>query len=150
MTDDDERDKDGYAYPIQVNQDITIQQQTGSHSTRQAKANYKIHTSGVLRKANIVDTTGAGDAFIGAYILSQLCSATDDNSRNGSEDTGEDTNRSIQFSLDFASWVAGKKLGGPGGRVAVPSGEDIDHELGTDLATVRSNLLAALSSFGGG
>jgi hypothetical protein len=121
---------------IVVHQDATFTDELDVH--HHAIARYIIQDAGVLTNADIADTTGAGDAFIGAYLLMQQYTC----------DTTKENDDSIQLNLNFASWVAGKKLGGPGGRIAVPMGRDVDKELGTDSQAIRQSLEAVLSPFG--
>ena len=90
---------------------------------------YMLHQSGVLKGADIVDTTGAGDAFIGGYIMARLAS------------------KSVPFCMDFASWVGGQKVQGPGARSALPKGAAVDELLGSDLASVGNRVKQKLSSF---
>jgi hypothetical protein len=90
---------------------------------------YMLHQSGVLKGAEIVDTTGAGDAFIGGYIMARLAS------------------KSVPFCMDFASWVGGQKVQGPGARSALPKGSTVDELLGSDLASIETSLKQKLSSF---
>ena len=44
------------------------------------------------------------------------------------------------FRLRFASWVAGRKLGGPGAQGALPSAKDVDECLGVTYASVQEKL----------
>ena len=90
---------------------------------------YTLHQSGVLKGVDIVDTTGAGDAFIGGYIMARLAS------------------KSVPFCMDFASWVGGQKVQGPGARSALPKGAAVDELLGLDLASVETRVKQKLSSF---
>lgn len=97
--------------------------------------NYKVQTTGVLtdEHVNVVDTTGAGDAFIGGYILTQLLSSPPVDP--------------IQFGLEFGAWVGGKKLAGPGARSALPTGSEVDNELGRTTGEVQERLQAVLRLF---
>jgi sugar/nucleoside kinase (ribokinase family) len=97
---------------------------------------YAIQSAGVMSNLHIIDTTGAGDAFIGGYLISQLaCSSK---------------NVSIQFSLNFGSWVAGRKLEGPGARSALPGGSNVDANLGITAEEIEIKLSCLTSSFGSG
>jgi sugar/nucleoside kinase (ribokinase family) len=98
---------------------------------------YRVLQSGVLQDLTIVDTTGAGDAFIGGYLISKI--AFIDPIPRTERDRAADAEMA-QFALELASFVAGRKLEGPGARSALPSGNVVDFELGKDLMTVRSNL----------
>lgn len=134
-----------------VHHEITEQVQNGDGKTcteSQSQADYRIHVAGRLSKATIVDTTGAGDAFIGAYLL--MKQFLENTSRLSKEcDSTEVQVDSVQLCLEFASWVAGRKLTGPGARSALPSGKDVDHLLGTDLVTIQKSLQTVISPFGG-
>lgn len=96
---------------------------------------YTIRSTGVLKSTDIVDTTGSGDAFIGGYLLAVLSSS------NQSYEARTD------FALQFATWVAGKKLGGPGARSALPRVHDVNEELGKDVDTVIAKLQQLVSPF---
>jgi hypothetical protein len=99
---------------------------------RLLKTDYIVHQVGVLGGLQIVDTTGAGDAFIGGYLMAKLASEAED---------------PTQFALEFGSWVGGRKLEGPGARCALPKGADVDQALGNDEAAVKGELERILSSF---
>ena len=104
---------------------------------------YKVHQVGVLNDVAIVDTTGAGDAFIGGYLMACLfASPTVDNVRQHVRD-----DELVQFALEFASWVSARKLGGPGARSALPRGIDVDEMLGKDYTSVKRTLEESLSMF---
>ena len=94
-----------------------------------SSVDYMLHQSGVLKGVDIVDTTGAGDAFIGGYIMARLAS------------------KSVPFCMDFASWVGGQKVQGPGARSALPKGATVNEILGSDLASVETAVRQKLSSF---
>lgn len=93
----------------------------------------KVHHSGVIADAHVVDTTGAGDAFIGGYILTQLLT--------------QSPKDSIRFGLEFGAWVGGKKLSGPGARSALPTGSDVDTELGQTTEEIQDRLQEILRPF---
>jgi sugar/nucleoside kinase (ribokinase family) len=95
-------------------------------------AEYQIHRAGVLPDIAVVDTTGAGDAFMGGYILAQLIPG----------------DFKDQASLEFGCWVGGQKLQGPGARSALPKASDVDMELGTDVSRVHQALKEMLTPFG--
>jgi sugar/nucleoside kinase (ribokinase family) len=92
-----------------------------------------------LKDAKIVDTTGAGDAFIGGYLISRI--ALEEN-----KDEDEKDKNIVQFALEMGSFVGGKKLAGPGARTALPTSKDIDL-LGSDLDTVKQSLGESLGPF---
>ena len=91
---------------------------------------YKIETSGVLKDVHVVDTTGAGDAFMGGYLMVAR------------------TSGSVQLALDFGSWVGGKKVEGPGARSALPRASQVDEQLGCTPKEVEENLKQLVGSFG--
>lgn len=83
-----------------------------SNFVGEEKVTYKLTYCGPpkVNKDDIVDTTGAGDSFIGGYIYSssKLCQS------------GVGFNNTL-FRLKFASWVAGKKILGNGARTTLPT-----------------------------
>lgn len=101
--------------------------------TTLCSAVYNVSTVGVLSKVKIVDTTGAGDTFIGAFILSRLSPATKND---------------LQTCLRFSSWVGGNKLSGPGARTAIPRASTVDSTLGKDYHSWKRSLLELVGSFG--
>jgi len=115
---------------------VNVQQrhvESNEHEIWGVECKYKVHHSGVMMDAHVVDTTGAGDAFIGGYILTQYLS-------NPTKDP-------IQFGLEFGAWVGGKKLGGAGARSALPTGSTVDSELGRTTGQVQDRLQEVLRPF---
>ena len=102
------------------------------------------------RDVTVVDATGAGDAFIAGYIMSLVaqnlpfdhCISFDRNDNSNADDnTSDDALCNLtMFRLRFASWVTGRKLGGPGAQGALPSAKDVDECLGTTYASVGEML----------
>ena len=97
------------------------------------KTKYKVQNVGVLKDLQIEDTTGAGDAFIGGYLMAKL----------GVPEIED----SVKFPLKFGSWVGGRKLEGPGARSALPTGIIVDESLGTDAEIIQAELEKVLSKF---
>lgn len=95
-------------------------------------ARYHMETTGVLSDVPIVDTTGCGDAFFGAFLLAKLHPAMKHKPR---------------LALSFASWVAGRKLSGSGARTAIPRAHEVDQELGEDVEQVQRSLQRFISGF---
>lgn len=91
---------------------------------------YTILRVGTLKDATIVDTTGAGDAFIAGYIMSLVAPKNLPFKNQPTE---------ALFRLRFASWVAGRKLAGPG-QQALPNGKDVDQHLGLSRDDVERRL----------
>ncbi|CAB9510183.1 Ketohexokinase [Seminavis robusta] len=102
--------------------------------TTHGLARLTVESVGVLQNADIVDTTGAGDAFIGGYLLSRILLGPDD---------------PPQFALHLGAWVAGKKLGGPGAQSALPTARDVSNELGNTVEEMQSALHNLIGHFGG-
>lgn len=97
-------------------------------------AEYQIFTAGVLTNIKVVDTTGAGDSFVGGFLLLRYMVATS-------------FQHSMTTCLQFASWVAGRKLQGFGARSSLPTALDVDSDLGTTNKGVAKSLVKLLSPF---
>jgi sugar/nucleoside kinase (ribokinase family) len=123
---------------VRVHHGFSDRSDTFRDEKRQLSAEYQIHRAGVLPDIDVVDTTGAGDAFIGGYILAQLIP----------DDTKSDFKDQLQTSLEFGCWVGGRKLQGPGARSALPKAADVDIGLGTDVSLVQNALKDILTPFG--
>jgi hypothetical protein len=126
---------DGLSNEVEISPDrgsISLIHKFCDNADTMSKTEYRVHQAGVLRDVKIVDTTGAGDAFIGGYLMAKLASNAPD---------------PVQFALEFGSFVGGRKLQGPGARSALPKGADVDKSLGNDEATVKEGLKNLLSSF---
>ena len=95
-------------------------------------ARYHLETTGVLSDVDIVDTTGCGDAFFGAFLVAKLHPMFKDKPR---------------LALSFASWVAGRKLRGPGARTAIPRAHEVDEELGMDAEQFQRSLQLLVGGF---
>uniref|UniRef100_A0A7S4AGA4 Carbohydrate kinase PfkB domain-containing protein n=1 Tax=Pseudo-nitzschia australis TaxID=44445 RepID=A0A7S4AGA4_9STRA len=103
-----------------------------------SKVLYEIHQAGVLKNPKIVDTTGAGDAFIGGFILTSNTAFE--------KEQEEIMGGRVQLALEMGSFVGGCKLGGPGARSALPTERDIDL-LGPNLTAAKASLRNLLGSF---
>ena len=63
------------------------------------------------------------------------------NSNADDDNTSDDALCNLtMFRLRFASWVAGRKLGGPGAQGALPSAKGVDECLGVTYASVQKKL----------
>lgn len=104
--------------------------------TQRFLASYRIQTTGIVKEMDkVIDTTGAGDAFIGSYLMAFI-------------NSDRLMVLTINECLQFASWVAGKKVqGGHGARSSLPTGHDIDRILGTDVNQVKSSLSKMIGEF---
>jgi len=98
---------------------------------------YEVHQAGILKDATVVDTTGAGDAFIGGHILM---------SNIAFEEGKDEIIDKFQFALEMGSFVSGRKVGGPGARIALPTGRDFDL-LGSSAADAKASLQKLLGMF---
>ena len=96
---------------------------------------FKVSTSGILQDVKVVDTTGAGDAFIGGYLMSKLGS-------NGPEQS------TASDHLAFGAWVGGRKVEGPGARSTLPTGTQVDDALGKNTDDIKQSLKQILGPFG--
>ena len=92
---------------------------------------FEVETTGVVKDVNVIDTTGAGDAFIAGYLLCKLLYPG-----------------ASQLALQFGSWVAGQKLGGPGAQSALPKGIDVDKMLGRTREEIQRSLQTLIGPFG--
>eukprot|EP00536_Pseudo-nitzschia_multiseries_P008157 jgi/Psemu1/66389/estExt_Genemark1.C_2030021 len=97
---------------------------------------YEIHQAGVLTDSKVVDTTGAGDSFIGGFILTNTAFNKEEKVVPGDR---------VQLALEIGSFVAGCKVGGSG-RASLPCFQDIDR-LGMTAADAKASLLDAIGSF---
>ena len=119
-------------------------------------ATYSIQTTGVLQNIKVVDTTGAGDAFVGAFLLFRIAlqqqqqqqQRRDDTNNNNTSTKSNTTLQKYQNCLlDFAAWVAGRKVQGPGARMALPTARDVDDMLGTRLPEIQESLEKMIGPF---
>jgi sugar/nucleoside kinase (ribokinase family) len=114
-------------------------QHSFNDGSSEVHAQYQLRQVGVLRDVTVVDTTGAGDAFVGGYLVSKLALL---------EGLGtECIDDHVQFALEFGTYVGGRKLEGPGARTALPTGTLVDSDLGTDLVTVKARLKSKIGQF---
>lgn len=119
-----------------ANKTAVVQQMVSENNEKESwivEQNYKVDYAGVLMDATVVDTTGAGDAFIGGYLLIQHLT--------------QPLNDPIRLGLEFGAWVGGKKLGGAGARSALPNGNKVDEELGRTIEQVQARLEVTLHPF---
>lgn len=107
---------------------------TDDHPEQTKCCLFNVKSTGVSLNAPIVDTTGAGDAFIGGYILAS-CAST------------QNSSQTIHFNMQFGSWVAGQKIGGVGVRDALPKGCDVDTQLGPNTHDIYHCLKQTISEF---
>ena len=105
---------------------------------------YTIECVGTLRDAKVIDTTGAGDAFIAGYLLCWHCFLRILVPKGGG--LCDDADLYVTLCLNFATWVAGKKLGGHGARGALPTSKDVDEVLGTDQWQMLDSLKAIITA----
>lgn len=121
-------DESGYVVKVRN----TVVNQSG-RTARVAswKAEYTIYRVGVLSHITIVDTTGAGDAFVGGFIFAR-----------------EILNlRTIATCLAMGSWVAGMKLRGAGAQSALPTAKEGCDILGSTIERVTDSLNCAVQHF---
>jgi len=109
---------------------------------------YLIQTTGVLDDVHVVDTTGAGDAFIGGYILGRRMMMTSISDSDGTKEESETTKSGVGVALKLGAWVGGRKLEGPGSRLGLPKGSDVDECLGHTLEEVVTSLNSKIGTFG--
>ena len=88
-----------------------------------------------MRNINIVDTTGAGDSFIGGFIF---CIILRKVGLLGEGDFSHDD--ATRFSLLLSSWIAGNKIKSMGARGGIPDGKQVDEELGVTIKDVQERL----------
>ena len=104
-----------------------------NQSWSQQEHDYDILPTGILSDAKVVDTTGAGDAFVGGYLLVRLATRKDD--------------PNVHLATKFGSWVAGRKVQAPGVRDSLPTGLDVNTHLGTTTSGIEHELNAIISPF---
>ena len=106
---------------------------------------YIIHVVGTLKDIDIVDTTGAGDAFIGGYIYSSTHLAKGSSPQGSCVRRSVCSSSSILFKLRYSAWVAGRKIGGIGARTMLPFFDDSLEILGGSLDQQYRSLLTLIS-----
>lgn len=84
----------------------------------------------------IGDPTGAGDAFVAGYLAALY--DYDPTSIDGSSSGTSCWN--VLTRLQFATWVAGKKLRGPGARSSLPTKQVVFEELGSSPQQIAVSL----------
>ena len=99
------------------------------------QSEHSVRQVGTLRGTHVVDTTGAGDAFIGGFLLAKLFGPS------------QPVDDPIQFALSFGAWVAGRKVAGPGPRSDLPKGNDVDEDLGNTKDAIQKALVSKLKPF---
>jgi sugar/nucleoside kinase (ribokinase family) len=92
---------------------------------------------------DVVDTTGAGDAFIGGYLLYYLILLVERYDYR----SAKQESISLQACLDFGCWVSGEKVRGIGARRSLPTGDAVNHQLGITPADVQLSLREAITPF---
>ena len=88
---------------------------------------------------DIIDTTGAGDAYCGAYLAATCSNSTQNNNGGMWHQTGD--------RMRLAAWVAGRKLGCPGARLGMPLLHEIQQRLGRSPRHVRQRLRDLVGAF---
>ncbi len=111
------------------------------------KNQYLFHAIGTLKGLKIVDTTGAGDAFIGGFIYGMHLVEQRAHLHEGHPHLLNEVSFSILFQLRYASWVAGRKIGGIGARQLLPTAEESDDILGVDIIEMDHSLQSLVSTF---
>lgn len=98
-------------------------------SIRTVRVVYQVRAVGILPNTPIVDTTGAGDAFLGGYLAAKLDSTLFP---------------TIVDCLRLGTWVAGHKIQGAGARTTLPTAKERDVKLGLDnpAAVLRGRITA--------
>ena len=89
---------------------------------KNTRATYSVTLGGVLQDTKVVDTTGAGDAFIAGYLVATLLSYT------------------VGTCLRLGAWVSGQKLRGSGAQTALPTANEFDCSLGRTKHAAESAL----------
>lgn len=94
---------------------------------------YILTPIGAIQPRAVVDTTGAGDAFIAGFIAGRVAS-------NSALPT--------DFAMKLGAWVGGRKVEGPGARSALPASNQVDEQLGSSLDEAYSSLCRLVRGFG--
>lgn len=120
----------------------TIHLEQSIRNSSKENCNMKLETEQIVYEMHVVgppilqdevkDSTGAGDSFISGYLWSKFALY-----KCNEQSLEFDTN---VFQLRMASWVAGKKLMGPGARATLPTSDEVDNELGLDLSSIAKSL----------
>jgi len=86
------------------------------------KSNYTIRLVGPMRDCKVHDTTGAGDAFVGGFLIGRL------------------QGFSSEECLKLGAWVSGRKVEGPGARTSLPDSDVMGKFLGSNSADIVKSL----------
>lgn len=126
------------------------------------EAVYRIHPVGTWKDLRgIVDSTGAGDAFIGGYLLAKIAAELSEGwakniqtspsvpsvDESSSSSWPSSSSAATLLAMRFGTWVAGNKLQGPGARNGLPFGRMVDTYLGRDLEIVAASLEDSMTPF---
>lgn len=99
---------------------------------------------------DIIDTTGAGDAYCGAYLAATVTSQPQPHHPHDGATPPQDTTGMWHQTGDrmrLAAWVAGRKLGCPGARLGMPLLHEIQQRLGRSPRHVRQRLRDLVGAF---
>uniref|UniRef100_A0A7S3DV24 Uncharacterized protein n=1 Tax=Entomoneis paludosa TaxID=265537 RepID=A0A7S3DV24_9STRA len=113
-------------------------------------ATYRLTLMGISKdldaNAEVMDPTGAGDSFLAGYLAS-LHDSLEDTLFSWDADKLQNQDSKTKSRLQFAAWVAGRKLGGVGARTALPTRQDVIDRLGHNPLHIQENVSRLVGNF---
>jgi sugar/nucleoside kinase (ribokinase family) len=106
-----------------------IDQEVMNGRSKGCSASYLLVPVGIFKPRKVVDTTGAGDAFIAGFLAGRVA------------------NFPTLFNMKLGAWVSGRKVEGPGARSSLPNTNHVNETLGKCFEEVDESLSRLVGSF---
>jgi sugar/nucleoside kinase (ribokinase family) len=107
-----------------------LDRQVVSDTVTACSAAYIVSPVGVIKPREVVDTTGAGDAYIAGFLAARVANFPTD------------------FSMKLGAWVSGRKVEGHGARSSLPTSRHVDEALGVHFQEAAESLSRLVGDFG--